>query len=621
MLFSPEDLPSIRARIRKSTVGSMALIQQEELLKASWWNAATSDGQIFRKLSSGETNGLEWDCAPGTPLNQIPHQFKGEKPGIYNDHVAYVPECLTAMALHCLVTGDEEHGRQTAAAFVNYYRLREPIIDRWNSLSDSEFGASPYNGAGAVTCWRGMHGVCAHMNLGLGLDMAGKWMTPQEREDMRRIVVKATYGRRPYGQDSSPRFRDVNWVAWDLSHYLALAAIEGLPGVDPEGLQSDRETVRAFCDWGIDENGVIYESNGKTGGSLQFQLLSMVTLARRGENLFGHPHWRKFLRGQIQMTSPSGKVTVNSGTQYAPFSRNELSMPIVNQLKTFYPEERFADYLLSQSVVKSSGDEGFYHIWLPQTKAFDPVAYGREVRDLKKVRMPSLSYPGFVADVLYNSDYRVTSREDLALPLDFSDPVHGVFSSYSDRTTNAAWMNLLVRPDHYYGAGHHHADAGMFHFSSGGVGLVHPESVSSDLRRPLLQSRAGRWSCRGGDGSPRHQLLHGLERRRHLARFGVCPRGGDGLGGHDLLLQLALAEPASLPVARREQGFRLGARARSPDPENLRRDRPGQDASLVVDLQHLQLHPDLQGSLQSDAEGPTHGGSRARGASLRFCSG
>jgi hypothetical protein len=55
------------------------------------------------------------------------------------------------------------------------------------------------------------------------------------------------------------------------------------------------------------------------------------------------------------------------------------------------------------------------------------------------------------------------------LPLDFSDPVHGVFSSYSDSSTDAAWMNMMVRPDHYLGAGHHHADAGMFHFSALGV--------------------------------------------------------------------------------------------------------------------------------------------------------
>ena len=469
VLFSPEDLPAMAERVKKNILGQQALIQMEELFRKSWWDPSTSDGQVFRKLSTGDLAGLEWDIAPGTPLSNIPQQFKGQKPGIHNSHVAYVPECLTSMALYCLLTGDEEHGKAAAAAIANYFKLREPLIDQWNQLSDSEFGSSPYNGGGAVTCWRGMHGLVAQMNLGLALDFAGKWMTDEQKEIMHRVIVKATYGRRPYGQDSTVRFRDVNWVTWDLPHYLALVAIEGLPGVDPEGMESNRETVRAFCDWGVDENGVVYESNGKTPGSLQFQTLSMIAMARRGENLFAHPHWRKFLEGQVQMTSPSGKVTVNSGTQYSPFSRQELSMGFINEQRAFFPGNKCADYLLSQSLVKVAPDDEYYRTWLPQTNGFDAESYRKGVASMKRLRLPSITYPGFVSGVLYNNDYTLTSREDLGLPLHFSDPVHGVFSSYSDRTTNAAWINMMVRPDHYYGAGHHHADAGMFHFSGEGV--------------------------------------------------------------------------------------------------------------------------------------------------------
>lgn len=469
VLFSPGDVPAMAEHVKKSVLGQQALIQMEELFKKSYWDPSTSDGQVFKKLSTGDLAGLEWDMTPGVALGNVPQQFKGQKPGIHNSHIAYVPECLTSMALYCLLTGDEEHGKEAATAIANYFKLREPLIDQWNQLSDSEFGSTPYNGAGAVTCWRGMHGLVAQMNLGLALDFAGKWMTEEQKEIMHRVIVKATYGRRPYGQDSTVRFRDVNWVAWDLPHYLALEAIEGLPGVDPEGLQSDRETVRAFCDWGIDENGVVYESNGKTPGSLQFQTLSMIALARRGENLFTHPHWRKFLEAQVQMTSPTGKVTVNSGTQYAPFSRQELSMEFINEQRAFFPGNKCADYLLSQSLVKVAPDDEYYRTWLPRTNGFDPEAYRKSVAQMKRLRLPSITYPGFVDDVLYDNDYTVTSRADLGLPLDFSDPVHGVFSSYSDRTTNAAWINMMVRPDHYYGAGHHHADAGMFHFSGAGV--------------------------------------------------------------------------------------------------------------------------------------------------------
>jgi hypothetical protein len=477
LLFSPEDVPMLAARVKGTTIGKKSLVEMEYLFSKSWWDSATDDGRVFDKLASGDLEGLEWDAAPGTPLNSYPHSFKGYKQGIHNSHVAYVPECLTAMALYCLINNDDKLGRKVAAAVANYFKLREKLLDEWLAISDSEFGTSytnangevvNMNGGGARTHWRNTHGVIPNMNLALSLDFSGKWMTPEEKDLMRRVIAKATYGRRSYAQDAPVRFRDVNWMAWDLPHYLAVTAIEGLPGYDAEAAASGAESVRAFCDWGIDDHGVVFESNGKTPGSFQFQFLSMITLARRGENLFGHPHWRKLLEAQIQMTSPSGRVTVNSGTQYSPYSRQPLSLMLVNELKSFYPESRLPDYLISKAIsVPGAGDDEFLRNW-PQ-EGFDPAKYNSDVALLKRLRLPSVTYPGFVNGVLYDSDIVPTTRADLGLPLDFSAPVQGVFSSYSDRTPDAAWVNLYVRPNHYLGAGHHHADAGMFHFSALGV--------------------------------------------------------------------------------------------------------------------------------------------------------
>ena len=477
LLFSPEDVPVLAARIKGTKIGQKSLIEMEHLFSKSWWDPKSSDGQVFQKLASGDLAGLEWDAPPGTPLTGYPQSFKGQKQGIHNSHIAYVPECLTAMAMYCLLTNDDVHGRQVAAAVANYFKLREKLLDEWLTLSDSEFGTSytdahgtvvNMNGNGARTHWRNIHGLMAHMNLGLSLDFAGKWMTAGEKDLMRRVIAKATYGRRSYAQDAPVRFRDVNWMAWDLPHFLAVAAIEGLPGFDPEAYASGAESVRAFCDWGIDDSGVVYESNGKTPGSFQFHTLSMIVAARRGENLFGHPHWRKLLEGQIQMTSPNGRVTVNSGTQYSPYSRQALSLGLVNEIKGFFPGSRLADYLITKAVSEpGAAEDEFLRNW-PRAD-FSPEAYRRQVAQLKRLRLPSPTYPGFVNAVLFDGDVQPTTRADLQLPLDFSAPVHGVFSSYSDRTPDAVWMNLLVRPDHYLGAGHHHADAGMFHFSALGV--------------------------------------------------------------------------------------------------------------------------------------------------------
>jgi hypothetical protein len=480
VLFSPEDIPGLAARIKSSRAGQKSLMEMAYLFKKSWWDPATSDGQVFAKLSSGNLKGLEWDAPPGTPAGAYPALFKGEKPGIYFSHVSYVPECLTSMALYCLLTSDDLHGRQAAAAIANYYKLREPLLDEINSISDSEYGSSYtrpdgsvviFNGSGSTTHWRthgGLGGgIGAHMNLGLALDFAGKWMTPDEKDSVRRFIAKATYGRRSYGQDGPIRWRDINWVTWDLSDYLAVTSIEGLEGYDPEVSAAGARTVKAFLNFGIDDSGIIYESNGKTPGGLQFLTLSMVSLARRGDNQWGNPHWRKFLPAEVQTVSPTGRVNVNSGTQYVPYSRQYLSFQFVEEMKSFFPDEHYADYLLNRAGLFGGLREETVRQWLMND--FDPATYQSQMEATRNLRLPSPTYPGFVHGVLYSADFDATPRQDLNFPLDFSAPVHGLFSSSSDRTSRATWINMLVRPDHYLGAGHHHADAGMFHFSALGV--------------------------------------------------------------------------------------------------------------------------------------------------------
>lgn len=486
ILFNEEDIPMLAERIKNSKIGQMSLIEIEYLLKHSWWDENTSDGKVFKQLYTGNLQNLQWPMdgpIPNAPPSSVPHQFKDQKPGIYNSHISYVPECLSNMALYCLLTNDNVHGKQAATAIANYFKLREPLIDEWNAASDSEMSTSYTKedgtkvliaGNGSETSWRNIHGVVAHMNLGFCLDFAGKWMTEAEKKIMYRVIAKATYGRRAYGQDGPVRFRDINWVTWDLPNFLAVTAIEGQEGFDKESYETNCETVKAFCEWGIDSAGVIYESNGKTPGGMQFHTLSMIALARRGENLWGHPHIRKLLEGQVQMTSPSGTVIVNSGTQYVPFSQQQFSLQTVNEYKSFYPGNKAADYLLAQSKTFYEKDPSFREAmreWV--LEGFDPEKYMSSVAKVPKLRMPSPMYPGFVHGLLYDCDYDYTvTRKDLKLPLDFNAPEHGVYSGYSDAGKEAVWINMMVRPDHYLGGGHHHADAGMFHFSALGVDWI-----------------------------------------------------------------------------------------------------------------------------------------------------
>lgn len=479
LFFSEEDIPMLAARVKSTTVGQMSLLEMEYLLKKTWWDPTTSDGQIFAKLASGKLDGLEWDIPEGKPAFMVGHVFKGQKPGIFNTHIAYVPECLTAMAFYCLLTKDDAHGKMAATAIANYYKLREPLLDQMLQISDSEWGSAlrkddgtliPLNGNGARTQWTLVAALMGKDCFGTALDFGGKWMTAEQKQLMQRVIAKATYRFRPYGQDAPVRFRDVNWVAWSLPHYLALTTLEGLPGFDREGYTSDAETIRAFLDWGIDNSGVMYESAGKNGPALRYQVLSMVALARRGENLFGHPHWRNLMIGSIGMSSPTGRVMVNSGTQYVPYSRTKLSSNLATQYKAFYPDSRMPDYWLTCCLHDPGwGYESKELIRFQEPGEFSAEEYSKIIPTRERLRLPSPTYPDNARAVLYEADVRPTTLAALNLPLDFIAPVEGVYASRSDQTTNATWMHLYVRPAHYLGAGHHHADAGMFHFSALGV--------------------------------------------------------------------------------------------------------------------------------------------------------
>jgi hypothetical protein len=478
LLFSKADLPMLYARMKSNKLGQKTLAEWDVLFHKSWWDPKTDDGMVFQQLVSADPQLQLAPVAEGKPMFMRPNgQFVGRKPVLYTSHVNYYTNCLTSMALYCLLTGDDEHGKLAAKAIANYYRMIEPLVDDLNAHADSELGTTDDLASYAGTAWRGMHGVVNHMDLGLSLDFAGTWMSDADRDLMRRIIVKSTYGRRAHGENGPTRLRDVNWVTWDLPEFLAESSIEGLEGCDPEVLQAGRETVKAFLDWGVDDHGQIFESNGKNGGGIQFQILSMIVMARHGDNLWGHPHWRKLLAAQVHATAPNGKATVSSGT----WGGTSLSYQAVDEIKAFYPNDLAADYLLTQDsgLLVDAGPvpaskpavallfNGQSYWDLPN---FDPERYHAALeKSTARLRLPGPSYPSFVFTGIYDTDWKPTLRSDLNLPLVWSDPTHGELSAASDSSPDAAWLFLHGRTNQYCGSGHHHADVGMIYFSSGGV--------------------------------------------------------------------------------------------------------------------------------------------------------
>ena len=482
ILFSPEDVPVIAKKLHESLSGQQALLKTDYALSRTIWNPKSDEGKIFAKLAASDLSGLEWPEKEGTTMNLgNTHFFKGFNPSMKTStHEGYLPHLLASAAFYCLLNHDETMGRQVATAIANYYKLREPLID----LLNKEFHDQKLTPDDE---WRPMHNMVANDNLAFGYDCAACWMTEDQKSLMRRIISKATKGKRAYGMNGPTRWRDTNWVGWDLQFFLTALAIEGEDGYDPAIFPIAKETARAYLDWGINENGTIFETNGKNGAGLQNELLALVALARRGDNLLGHPHLRKLTAAQAQAVVPMGGWNMNNGT----WGNAAFGGDLASALKSFYPQDRCADWLLRQAN--------------PKLRDTETETYCKLLKE-KAAKLPSpwekldiLTVPELFAKLDWDGEKSTSGklseswvRDPLKLPLTFNDPVHGLLITRSDNDNDALYMMFEARPD-LRGVGHQHHDSGQFYLAALGemwaVEAGAKNSYSPDHNTVLIDGR------------------------------------------------------------------------------------------------------------------------------------
>ena len=441
ILFNHEDVAAMRKRLMSTDEGRKHFEDSGKALEATMLNPQTEDGKVFVKLESGDLEGLKF-MDPYTGANGN-HRFEGYPQfGLHPAHVCYWPRNLHSIAFWALLNGDEKLSRRAANAVYNYYKLREPLIDFQNAR-----GADPNApNAWPTDMWRAMHWTAGESHLGFAYDLTARYMSDEQKQLMRRVISKATAGKRSYGGSGPIRWRDTNWVGWDTQLFICHLAIEGEPGYDPDIYKNARDTIYGYLTYGINANGNIFETNGKNGAGLHFALTSAMALARRGDNLFGHPHLRKLSVAQAQQTVPDKTMNVNNGTYgCANFEQ-------AGYLKNLYPKDRVANWLLKTSYnrgIANKGDGSRFPRIHPLTVD--------EYYDFAPYEVPEGVAEG-----------DIVSRDYLKLPLDMSDDIHGQLNTRSSQDRNAAFMMFEARPDLYVG-GHQQHDAGHFYFSALGV--------------------------------------------------------------------------------------------------------------------------------------------------------
>ncbi len=467
ILFSPEDIPMLKRRLEQSKTGKKAIIETRFLLDQTLYNPASDEGKIYAKLVAGDTADMKF-LTPEPPkqvdslvLTTPPrHWFEGYKQTLPDTiHTAYLPNLLAASAFQALLDGDTKRGRETAAAIANYYRLRNPIIDAYAEEQDRQkLAPKDY--------WRSIFGIAGGNNLAFCYDLAAPWMNEEQRDVLRHAIASTTSGRLAYGMNGPARWVETNWSGWDLEHYLTALAIEGETGYDPDIQPAALRTLKGYLQWGISPQGTIFESNGKIGAGFHYAMLTAIALARRGENQLGHPHLRQLPLAQAQSVVPSGEYNVNNGTW------GNANFAYGHFFTALYPDGKIGaagNFLMRQD--------------RPDLATFDPENYQRSLeasvakpagKPLDKInwrKLTPLTPAHTMGPTPYDcadwrgSDDIAKARESLDLPLDFADPVHGLFTTRSGSDADALFLMFEARSN-LSTIGHQQHDAGHFYIAA-----------------------------------------------------------------------------------------------------------------------------------------------------------
>lgn len=334
ILFAPEDLPRIRRYLASTEAGAVTTAALRAQLAKGIGRKGTWEEQCYSALAAGDINAFKaafkespLDNVPpgsGFKLN-VPGRIPATKWGVRNPLLASI-ECKALLAL---LDDDARAGRQVAVALATYARFISPRVDAANALPRHEFH------------WYSTRDYVPN-ELAYGFDWAWPWMTPEQRDTLRSLIVRATAGKYTVGMDLPAHWRNWNHIGITESYAACMFAIEGESGDDPRGRDRIFEVYRDYLTYGIDSMGMGTEGIGYQTAGIGHLSSPIVAFANRGKNLMVHPHWRRHTESWlVQAMQPFGGAW-QSCSDLGDFPPN---LWMVGVQKFFYPDSAGIDFV------------------------------------------------------------------------------------------------------------------------------------------------------------------------------------------------------------------------------------------------------------------------------------
>ncbi|MDC7693698.1 hypothetical protein PQU94_05315 [Asticcacaulis sp. DXS10W] len=429
LLFTQAEIPEIRRRWQGTETGRHLLNAARQKVETALAKPDSLGKAFYDALSAGDLTAAQ----ALVKSRGFPPPVGHYKPWIYG---------VVLQALIACIEGDTTTGTRAATALATYAGLIAPDIEQALSepMNDDVWRVKLSGSlTGASRSGQGMRDVLAYQLLGYGYDFAHGFMTEAQREILRALIARVTYGRLWEGARLPHHFRNWNHVMVALQQPLLALAIEGEAGYDPRVYRLGVQIARDYLDYAFTENGVSTEAIGYIQFGFVWGMPFMVAADRRGEGLLSHAHHRAALDWYLHCETPGADAYISRGD-------GGDTGPALWTLAAWlyhFPDDPRVQALWAHQYGLSGVDN--------QTKTKRLNAFYGDVH--------------LIEALIWAEEIGTPVPLDPARPVTLYDRTRGSLNTRTDWSDTAAFLTFENRLDSV-GSSHEHADRGAFTFAA-----------------------------------------------------------------------------------------------------------------------------------------------------------
>lgn len=389
-------------------------------------------------------------------------------------------------AFFALVTNNDSLGRLLAADLVGKAKALGPKIMEMDKRADRD------------NLWNVERSMVAEGNPDppteiwdlLQYDYLHKWMTPEERELIRKVIARVCNKRISNFLHVPDHFMINNHEEFGMEYLRLLLLIEGEPGFDEALFKASVHKVRALLDWFLDKDGMCYES---IKGWLNIS--AFVAVGLRDRQLLKHDHLQAKMRYfQAALRWEDGSWKIRDEMRASAFH-------VIWMMHYFHPADKGIDLLYQSTFSTHPFLTDFREKWP------DPVGICHELLLL------------FADDGMQPEgkaiDWKLQSNVDkLKLPKVWQDDLRGYVEVRNSWRKEDLHVGFVCKQDFFYG-GHEGSENNRITVWKDGVNWIQDNNMLADkatfLQNMLtVDGKGQRWPPAPGNWLGVKQSDHGL---------------------------------------------------------------------------------------------------------------